>query len=177
MTSKFKSILVSFYFLFVSTFCIIRCSKNNNTDGKCGISTSASGTIITNIKAKATGGGSPFGGVISTKTDLQNLVSTAWGDGGLDLHRGHAPVQAVLEAFLGITHANMHTMMEDCDMNLSAVCEAFGFNPENLVETLTASFLPYIEEGATKGVITKDEVAAWKEQVRAQFKARVYWKG
>ncbi len=41
-------------------------------------------------------------------------------------------------------------------MNLAAVCEHFGFDPENLVETLTASFVPFLEQGVENGVISAD---------------------
>jgi hypothetical protein len=71
----------------------------------------------------------------------------------------------------------MHTMMEDCNMNLAAVCTAFGFDPENLVETLTASFVPFLEQAVTNGVITNAELANWTEQVRTQFRNRVNWEG
>ncbi len=50
------------------------------------------------------GRGSPFDGTVDAQSDLNALLETAWGDGGLDLHRGHAPIENVLEAFLGISH-------------------------------------------------------------------------
>ena len=157
--------------------CAIAACSDNSSGPTCGITTSATGEILTNIKATGTGGGSPFDGTVNTASDLDALVETAWGDGGLDLHRGHAPIQSVLEAYLGISHNQMHVMMEDCNMNLATVCESFGFDPENLVETLTASFVPFIEQGVTNGVITTDKVAEWTEQVRTQFRNRVNWEG
>jgi hypothetical protein len=153
------------------------CNKDNSNSPTCGISTSATGAVITNLKAKGTGGGAPFDGVVNTQADLANLLETAWGDGSLDLHRGHAPIQTVLEAYLGISHNEMHTMMENCDMNLAAVCTAFGFAPENLVETLTASFVPFLEQAVTNGVITNAQLPNYTEQVRTQFRNRVNWKG
>ena len=149
------------------TCTIIACKDSNSSSPTCGITTTSTGAIITNLQANGTGGGSPF----------DALVETAWGDGNLDLHRGHAPIQSVLEAYLGISHNEMHVMMENCNMNLSAVCTAFGFDPENLVETLTASFVPFIEKGVTNGVITSDKVADWTEKVRTQFRNRVNWEG
>lgn len=175
---KFK-VLVIFYSALILLAAFAACSDENNVSNSatCGISTSATGDVITTMKAKGTGGGSPFDGTVNTASDLDDLAETAWGDGGLDLHRGHAPIQSVLEAYLGISHEEMHVMMEDCNMNLAAVCEAFGFDPENLIETLTASFAPFIEQGVSNGVITTDEAADWKQQVRTQFSNRVYWKG
>ena len=83
----------------------------------------------------------------------------------------------MLEAFLGITHDEMHVFMEEQNMNLADICKHFGFDPENLVETLTASYVPYIEQGVTNGVITDEEAAYWTERVRTEFRNRVYWEG
>ena len=141
------------------------------------ITSSASGDVITNLKARGTGGGAPFDGTVNTESDLDDLVATAWGVSRLGLHRGHAPIESVLEAFLGISHDEMHVFMEDEGMNLAEVCQHLGFEPENLVETLTASFVPFLEEGVDNGVISSDEVAMWTEQIRTQFSNRVYWDG
>ncbi|MEM7345615.1 MAG: hypothetical protein AAF485_15340 [Chloroflexota bacterium] len=141
------------------------------------ITTSAAGEIITTIQAQGTGGGGPFDGVVDTESDLDDLVETAWGNGSLGLHRGHAPIEGVLEAYLGISHDEMHVFMEDEGMNLAQVCEHFGFDPENLVETLTASFVPFIEEGVDNGVISSDDVEIWTDRVRTEFSNRVYWEG
>lgn len=170
------SLLFSAFFL-LGFF--VACSDDDSTasSGTCGISTSASGEVVTTIQASGTGGGSPFDGTVNTAADLDDLLETAWGDGSLDLHRGHAPIEAVLEAYLGISHGEMHVMMEDCNMNLAAVCKAFGFDPENLVETLTASFVPFLEQGVSNGVISSSELTNWTTQVRTQFSNRVYWQG
>lgn len=141
------------------------------------ITSSANGDVITNIQARGTGGGGPFDGTVDTAADLDDLVETAWGVARLGLHRGHAPIEGVLEAHLGISHDEMHVLMEDGGMNLAAICENFGFDPENLVETLTASFVPFIEEGVENGIISADEVEAWTEKVRTEFSNRVYWNG
>lgn len=74
------------------------------------------------------------------KSELDDLVETAWGDLSLDLHRGHAPIESVLE-------------------------------------TLTASFVPLIEQRVDNGMITGDEVATWTGRVRTAFRKRVYWEG
>lgn len=141
------------------------------------ITSSANGDVITTIQARGTGGGASFDGTVDTLSDLDDLVSTAWGVARLGLHRGHAPIEGVLEAYLGISHDEMHVLMEDGGMNLAAICENFGFDPENLVETLTASFVPFIEEGVENGVITTDEVEAWTDRVRTEFRNRINWEG
>ena len=141
------------------------------------ITSTATGTIVTNITARATGGGSPFDGTIDEISDLEDLVETAWGDGDLDLHRGHAPIESVLEAFLGITHEEMHIYMEQQDLNLAGVCDTLGFAPENLIESLTASFSTFIREAADKGLIKTDEIPIWTERIRKAFSDRVHWNG
>lgn len=135
------------------------------------------GEVITDMVAPASGGGVSFDGTVDEAADLNDLLDTAWGDGSLGLHRGHMPIENVLVAFLGISHEQMHVYMEEQGMNLAAVAEELGLDPENLVESLTYSFLPYIEDGVENGVITEDEVASWTEQVREQFSDRVYWEG
>ncbi|MEM7125123.1 MAG: hypothetical protein AAF702_02275 [Chloroflexota bacterium] len=141
------------------------------------ITTSATGEVITNIQARGTGGGAPFDGTVDTASDLDALGETAWGVARLGLHRGHAPIEGVLEEYLGISHDEMHVFMEEDGLNLAGICEHFGFDPENLVETLTASFVPFLEEGVENGVISNDEVEAWTEKMRTEFSNRVYWEG
>ena len=67
--------------------------------------------------------------------------------------------------------------MDQKGLNLAGICRHFGFDPENLVATLTASFTPFIDEGVENGVILKDEARNWTEQIRAEFSYRVYWEG
>ena len=141
------------------------------------ITSSSSGDVITGLKAHATSGGGPFDGQMDSKSDLDDLVDTAWGNGRLGLHRGHAPIESVLEEFLGITHDEMHIFMEESDLNLADVCKKLGFDPDNLIETLTNSFEPYIDEAVTKKLISEEESGVWKEKVREQFRKRVFWEG
>lgn len=155
-----------------STLPLLSCAKSPED-----ITSSASGAVITDMTARATGGGSPFDGRVDSAADLEDLVATARGDGALGLHRGHAPIESVLERFLGIDHDEMHVFMEKANLNLAGVCERLGLDPENLVASLTASFVPYIEAGVANGVIAEDEVDAWTERVRTEFAERVYWEG
>ena len=67
--------------------------------------------------------------------------------------------------------------MEEYGLNLAGVCKYLGFESENLVETLTASFVPFIKEGIDNGVITAEEADIWTERVRAEFRKRVHWEG
>lgn len=141
------------------------------------IASSATGERIVDMKARGPGGRSGFDGIVDSKIDLDRLVDAAWGDGRLGLHRGHADIESVLEAYLGITHREMHVLMEDEGMNLAAICEKFGFDPNNLIDTLTMSFAPFVEEGVDNGVISADEAEIWIERIRAEFRNRVHWEG
>jgi hypothetical protein len=138
------------------------------------ITSSATGEAVTNISAN---GGYPFDGRVDEKSDLDDLLTLAWGEASLGLHRGHREVRNVLEAFLGINHDEMHVLMEDHSLNLAKTCEYLGFEPEKLVESLTASFNPFIQQGVDGGVITTKEAESWKKQIRREFSRRVYWAG
>jgi len=141
------------------------------------ISNKKPGEILVNITARGKGYGVPFRGAVDRISDLEDLVVTAGGIGELDLHRGHSPIQAVLEAFLGISHEQMHVYMERDGLNLAGTCEVLGIMPENLIQTLTNSFEPYVNQGLEKGIITPAERFVWIERVRTEFQSRVYWDG
>ncbi|RVU84832.1 hypothetical protein EOL70_11350 [Leucothrix sargassi] len=143
-------------------------------DSQKAITSSATGQVVTNISAN---GGYPFDGRVDDKSDLEDLLTLAWGEASLGLHRGHREVRAVLETFLGISHDEMHVLMEDHKLNLAKTCEYLGFEPEKLIESLAASFNPFIQQGVDGGVITAAEAESWKKQVRAEFSRRVYWEG
>lgn len=141
------------------------------------IITSASGEVITGLTATATGRISPFDGVMDDPRDLEDLVTSALGDGSLDLHRGHDEIGNVLEAFLGISHDEMHALMEQENLNLAGVCERFGFDPENLLLTLEDSYTPWVSEAVTKGVVSKTDAEYWGTKISEALRVRVYWRG
>ena len=135
------------------------------------------GEILVNITAKGKGYGVPFKGTVDRVSDLEDLVATASGIGGLDLHRGHSPIQSVLEEFLGISHEQMHIYMERDGLNLAGTCGALGIPPENLIQTLTNSFEPYVDQGVALGIVTPAEKLEWIDRVKTAFHSRVYWNG
>ena len=135
------------------------------------------GEILTNITARGKGYGVPFKGSVDDVSDLEDLVTTAKGIGGLDLHRGHSPIESVLETFLGISHEQMHVYMERDGLNLAGMCGELGIPPENLIQTLTNSFEPFIDQGLDQGLITEAEKLGWIDQVKSGFHYRVHWKG
>lgn len=130
-----------------------------------------------NITARGKGYGVPFKGKVDQISDLEDLVTTANGIGELDLHRGHSPIESVLEEFLGISHEKMHIYMERDGLNLAGTCEVLGILPENLIQTLTNSFVPYVDQGIALGLITQAEKLEWVDRIKTGFHNRVYWKG
>ena len=138
---------------------------------------SSSGKVITHLTAPASAGSSPFDGKVDEDKDLEDLVKAAWGDARLGLHRGHAPIINVLEAFLGISHSEMHVLMEESGLNLAEICFKLGYNPDNLIESLTSSFVPYIQEGVDNAIINQEEAKAWIGRIRDEFRKRVHWNG
>ena len=141
------------------------------------ISNKKPGEILTNITARGKGYGVPFKGSVDQLSDLEDLVATASGIGGLDLHRGHSPIQSVLEEFLGISHAQMHVYMERDGLNLAGTCEVLGILPENLIQPLTNSFEPDVDQGVACGLISQVEKSIWLERVKNEFHNRVHWTG
>ena len=141
------------------------------------LSNNKPGEILVNITAKGKGYGVPFKGTVDQISDLEDLVVTAGGVGELDLHKGHSPIQSVLEVFLGISHEQMHVYMERDGLNLAGTCEVLGIAPENLIQTLTNSFEPYVDQGVAKGLITQAEKLEWIDRVKTEFHNRVHWNG
>ena len=83
----------------------------------------------------------------------------------------------MLEEFLGISHEQMHIYMERDGLNLAGICEVLGMLPENLIQTLTNSFEPYVDQGVAAGLIIQVEKPEWMERVKAEFSFRVNWSG
>ena len=153
------------------------CASNSGAINTEEITTSASGEVITNLVATATGRVSPFDGEVDSIKDLEDLVQSALGDASLDLHRGHDEIKNVLEPFLGISHEQMHDFMEDENLNLAGICERFGFDPENLLETLKASYAPWIDQATESGLISLSDADNWSEKIADALRLRVYWQG
>jgi len=135
------------------------------------------GEILVNITASGKGYGVPFKGSVDRLSDLEDLVTTAGGVEGLDLHRGHSPIQSVLEIFLGISHEQMHIYMERDGLNLADTCQVLDVLPENLIQTLTNSVEPYVDQGVAIGLISQEEKLEWIDRIKAAFKKRVFWTG
>ena len=153
------------------------CASNGGAINAEEITTSASGEVITNLVATATGRVSPFDGEVDSIKDLEDLVQSALGDSSLDLHRGHDEIKNVLEPFLGISHEQMHVLMEEDNLNLAGICERFGFDPENLLKTLEASYAPWINQETESGLISSSDAENWSDKIADALRLRIFWQG
>ncbi|MGY1653429.1 hypothetical protein [Geodermatophilus sp. SYSU D01119] len=147
-----------------------------------GTSTSAStesSTTDTGFPGGGGQGGGP-GGIdvssVDTEAELVELVQEAYGDVGLDLHRGHQPVQDVLDEVLTISHDELHVRM-DAGQNLAAVAEDLGIDPQELVDALTDSWGTAIDAVLASGEITEDEAEQYRAALEEAFSFRVHWDG
>jgi hypothetical protein len=140
--------------------------------------TTDTGTSLDGAPDGARGGGP--GGVdvssVTTEEQLVELVQEAYGDAGLDLHRGHQPVQDVLDEVLAISHDELHVRM-DAGQNLAAVAEDIGVDPQDLVDTLVGAWSPAIDAVLASGEITEDEAEQYRAALEEAFTFRVNWDG
>jgi hypothetical protein len=124
-------------------------------------------------------GGGP-GGVdvssVTTEEQLVELVPAAYGDAGLGLHRGHQPVEDVLDEVLTISHDELHVRM-DAGQNLAAVAEDIGVGPQDLIDALVESWSPAIDDLLAAGTITEDEAEQYRAALKEAFSFRVTWDG
>ncbi len=152
------------------------------TDSSTSATASSSSTTTTDTGAYQGGGpaGGPGGGVdvdsVATEAELVALVQEAYGDGALDLHRGHQPVQDVLDEVLAVSHEELHVRM-DAGQNLAAVATDLGVDPQTLVDALVESWSPAIDDVLASGEITEAEAEQYREALEDAFTFRVTWDG
>ena len=145
-------------------------------------STSTSDTTASGDRpADGAGRGGGPGGVdvssVSTEQQLITLVQQAYGDAGLDLHRGHQPVQDVLDEVLTISHDELHVRMEESGQNLAAVATDIDVDPQTLIDALVESWSPAVDAVLAAGEITEAEAAQYREALETAFTFRVTWNG
>lgn len=169
------------------------CSSTSN--GSTGTSTTSTGSSTesatgsttedtTDSTTGAPGGRGPAGGgpggvdvsSVTTEAELVALVQEAYGDAGLDLHRGHQPVQDVLDAVLTISHDELHVRM-DAGQNLAAVAEELGVGQDALVDALVEAWSPAIDAVLASGEITEAEAEQYRAALEEAFTYRVTWDG
>ena len=126
-------------------------------------------------------GRGPGGGVevsaVTTEEQLISLIQEAYGDAGLGLHRGHEPVQDVLDEVLTISHDELHVRMEQQGQNLAAVATDVGVDPQTLINALVDAWSPAIDNLLQAGTITQQEADAYHEALVQAFTFRVTWDG
>ena len=147
-------------------------------------STTTSTTTTDTTGSGTTTNGAPQGGgpggvdvsSVSTEADLIALVQEAYGDASLDLHRGHQPVQDVLNEVLSVSHEELHVRMES-GQNLAAVATDIGVDPQTLVDALVESWSSAIDSVLAAGEITEAEAEQYREALEDAFTFRVTWNG
>ncbi|OMQ14838.1 hypothetical protein A7K94_0213715 [Modestobacter sp. VKM Ac-2676] len=160
------------------------------TDSATTASTSIGSTdssTSTTDSAEFGGGGMPGGGQggpggsvdassVTTEEQLVALIQDAYGDPGLDLHRGHQPVQDVLDEVLGISHDELHVRM-DAGQGLAEVAEDLGIDPQELIDGMVAKYGVAIDTLLADGTITQEQADQYLADLETAFEFRVTWDG
>ncbi|MFJ5991554.1 hypothetical protein [Lentzea sp. NPDC092896] len=145
----------------------------------CG-TTGETAAATTQVQQAGPGGQGGPGGVdvssVSSVEDLNALVQSAYGEAGLGLHRGHEPVQDVLDEVLSISHDELHVRM-DSGQNLAAVATDLGIDPTTLVNAMVDSWSPAIDELVTAGTITQAQGEQYRAALTEAFTFKVNWDG
>jgi hypothetical protein len=129
--------------------------------------------------AGGSAGGGPGGvdvSAVTTEDELIALVQDAYGDPSLDLHRGHQPVEEVLDAVLGISHAELHVRM-DAGQGLAEVADELGVGHEALIEAMVEAWSPAVDAVLASGAITEAEADEYRAALEEAFTFRVTWDG
>jgi hypothetical protein len=141
---------------------------------------STSGTTGPAGDMPAGGEGGPGGSVdvasVTTEEQLVEVVQDAYGDAGLGLHRGHQPVEDVLDTVLGITHDELHVRM-DSGQDLATVAEDLGIDPQELVDAMVAEYSPAIDTLRAAGTITQEQADQYLADLEDAFAFRISWDG
>ncbi len=164
----------------IAAACGTTAEAASTTSSTADSSTSTSDTSTdTAFPGGGPGGGGP-GGIdvssVTTEEQLVELVQEAYGDAGLGLHRGHQPVEDVLDEVLTISHDELHVRM-DAGQNLAAVAEDLGVDPQTLIDGLVESWSPAIDDLLAAGTITEDEAEQYRAALEEAFTFRVNWDG
>jgi len=142
-------------------------------------STGTTATTTTQSAPDARGGpGAEVGSAsVATEADLVALVQSAYGDAGLGLHRGHQPVQDVLDEVLTISHDELHVRMEEQNQNLAAIAEDLGIDPQTLVAALVESWRHAVAALLGDGTLPPAQADGCLGALEEAFTFRVSWDG
>ena len=158
------------------------CGTATAEDAASTSSTSSSTTTDTGAAQDVgPGGGGGPGGIdvssVSTEDELVALVQEANGEASLGLHRGHQPIEDVLDEMLEISHDELHVRMEEQGQNLATVAEDLGIDPETLVDALVEKYGAAIDAVLASGEITEDEADEYRAALEEAFTWRTTWDG
>jgi hypothetical protein len=173
---KIRKALASLAMIAVLPLAAAACGTD--TDTSASTTTTSASTSAANA-ASGPPAGDP-GGVdvssVSTEAQLIALIQDAYGDASLDRHRGHRPVQDVLDAVLKISHEELHVRMDAGD-NLAAVATDLKIGPQTLIDALVKSWSPAIDNTLKTGAITAAEAEQYRAALKTAFTFRVNWNG
>lgn len=139
-------------------------------------STGETATTSATTQAQQAGPGGVDVGSVSSVEDLNALVQSAYGEAGLGLHRGHEPVQDVLDEVLSISHDELHVRM-DSGQNLATIATDLGVDPQTLVDAMVESWSPAIDELVSAGTITEAQGEQYRQALAEAFTFKVNWDG
>ncbi len=114
---------------------------------------------------------------VTTEDQLVTLIQAAYGEASLGLHRGHQPVQDVLDEVLTISHDELHVRMEEQGQNLAAVATDLDIDPATLVDALVDSWSPAVDNLLDAGTITEEQAEDYTAALEEAFTFRVTWDG
>jgi hypothetical protein len=156
-------------------------SASTSTASSTGQTTNESGSGQSGSGQSGSGQSGPGNSIdvsqVSSETELIGLIQEAYGDPGLGLHRGHQPVESVLDEVLQISHDELHVRMEEKGQNLAVVAEDLGIDPQTLIDALVESWSPAIDSTVASGAITEDQAADYLAALQDAFEFRVTWDG
>jgi hypothetical protein len=113
---------------------------------------------------------------VATVQQLVSLINSAYGEARLGLHRGHQPVESVLDTVLGISHDELHARM-DAGKNLATIANELGVGQEKLVTALVDSWAVSITSLVDAGTITEADGLKYRAALTEAFTFRVTWNG
>lgn len=113
---------------------------------------------------------------VTTEADLVSMIQSAYGEAQLGLHRGHEPVQDVLDATLTVTHDELHSRMDN-GQNLAAIAEDLGVGNDVLVDALVNSWAVAIDNLVSNGTITSAQGVEYRSALRDAFTFKTTWDG
>lgn len=182
---KLRKTIAAMSLTVIAPMTLIACGTPQDTASTSTTSSTTSSTSTTTgstegVPAGGPGGGGP-GGVdvdsVTTEDQVVDMVQAAYGEASLGLHRGHQPIEDVLDEVLTISHDELHVRMEEQGQNLATVAEDLGVDPQTLVDALVDKYVPAVDALAEAGTITAQEADTYTAALEEAFTWRISWDG